>query len=133
MAVEDGALLGTLLGLLKARVKRQDSNVIQEFQRFTPAVLKVYEELRKHRTTMNTQGAFGNRLFFHMPDGPEQEKRDKEMMSFDFLNGRSEHPWLDTEYQQNLLGHDSLAEARTVFAAWWESQSVPPALLRGGL
>jgi salicylate hydroxylase len=41
-----------------------------------PAALARYEALRKPRTTRVQEMARGNAVGFHLPDGPEQEKRD---------------------------------------------------------
>lgn len=53
MAVEDGAVIGTLLGRLQACL-----GPVQDSQRpeIVSELLKLYEELRKRRTTTNVQG-----------------------------------------------------------------------------
>ncbi len=71
MAVEDGAVLGRLLGLLKT-----SHHTIESQRRETPHILALFESLRKSRTTLNVNGATSNRLWYHLPDGPMQEKRD---------------------------------------------------------
>lgn len=89
-AIEDGAVLGHLLG--KIKTKRQ-----------LPQALKLYEQLRKARGEDVVRETFkqvsanpydGNyyeflahyksvvqRQSFHMPNGPEQEARDKLFLS----------------------------------------------------
>jgi salicylate hydroxylase len=57
MAVEDGLVLGLLLGRL------QNSDKIPDARRhdYIHAILCLFESLRKKRTTMNVQGAIANR------------------------------------------------------------------------
>lgn len=74
MAVEDGGVLGLLLGMASERLGG-----------YLPAapvceILLVFEKLRKHRTTVNVQGAVHNRWFYHMPDGEEQRLRDQALL-----------------------------------------------------
>jgi salicylate hydroxylase len=61
-SIEDGA---TLAQCLKAGGRAG-----------VPAALARYEALRKPRTTRVQQMARGNAVGFHLPDGPEQQKRD---------------------------------------------------------
>ena len=67
-SLEDGAVLGCLLG--KASERRQ-----------LKAVCDMYQELRKQRGESITKETFKQRDAFHMPDGAEQEERDKLMVS----------------------------------------------------
>lgn len=107
MAVEDGAVLGHLLGM---STRKPSSDAI-------PAALRLYEVERKSRTTLNVAGAVGNRTFYHLHDGPRQQARDAEMKAFDWENGCSATwKWLDLAYQQNLLGHDAVKSADRAFA-----------------
>jgi 2-polyprenyl-6-methoxyphenol hydroxylase-like FAD-dependent oxidoreductase len=64
-AIEDGAALAACL----AEAKRSD----------VAAALERYEALRKSRTARVQGLAAGNKIRFHLPDGPEQEARDAEM------------------------------------------------------
>lgn len=71
MAVEDGAVLGKLLGQLVS------SSLYHDRPRDTVLdMLEMYENLRKSRTTTNVQGARSNQRAYHLPDGPIQESRD---------------------------------------------------------
>lgn len=65
-ALEDGATLGALLG--KARSRDQ-----------IPAALAMYERLRKQRVEPIAQETFRQRAEFHLPDGPEQLERDRDL------------------------------------------------------
>ncbi|KAJ0268492.1 hypothetical protein COL26b_014378 [Colletotrichum chrysophilum] len=114
MAVEDGAVLGKLLGLLNA-----SSNGTTPAE-LIPEVLQLYETLRKSRTTVNVQGARSNQKWYQIPDGPEQEARDAEMAGAKLADGLSPTGWrwIDPEYQKELLGHDVVAEAVKAFEEW---------------
>lgn len=114
MAVEDGAVLGKLLGLLNG-----SSNGTTPAE-LIPEVLQLYETLRKSRTTVNVQGARSNQKWYQIPDGPEQEARDAEMAGAKLADGLSltGWRWIDPEYQKELLGHDVVAEAVKAFGEW---------------
>lgn len=66
MAIEDGAVLGNLLSRLTHPSQ-------------LPALLKGYEALRLPRTAETQNQSRLNQKIFHLPDGPEQEKRDADM------------------------------------------------------
>ncbi|KAH9837783.1 uncharacterized protein C8Q71DRAFT_561138 [Rhodofomes roseus] len=66
MAIEDAAVLGTLLSHI--------TSVAQ-----LPNILKAYEGLRLPRATAMQNASRLNQHYVHMPDGPEQEKRDAGM------------------------------------------------------
>ncbi len=61
-AIEDGAALASLLGALSGDVA---------------GALARYEEVRKPRATRLQELSAVNRTRFHLPDGPEQRKRDE--------------------------------------------------------
>lgn len=63
-AIEDGAALASLLSSAAGDV---------------PAALRRYEALRKPRATRLQEASAANRVRFHLPDGPEQAKRDAAM------------------------------------------------------
>jgi salicylate hydroxylase len=118
MAVEDGAVIGHLLGsLCKAQSSAHDRMAI--ISELIAPVLKLYEGLRKSRTTTNVRGAVANRTFFHLPDGPEQASRDKVLADLDWKTARGEWKWVDLKYQRELLGHDAVDEASRAFEQWW--------------
>ncbi|KAG9101951.1 hypothetical protein FRC06_002463 [Ceratobasidium sp. 370] len=66
MAVEDAAVLGSLLSRLRT-------------QNDLPKLLKAYQQLRLPRTSESQQSARLNQFIFHLPDGPAQEARDADM------------------------------------------------------
>ncbi|KAI1863409.1 uncharacterized protein JN550_009520 [Neoarthrinium moseri] len=63
-AIEDGAVLGQLLGHITSKDQ-------------LPQALKMYEKLRKARGEAIVRETFKQREAFHMQDGPEQEARDE--------------------------------------------------------
>lgn len=65
-AIEDGAALAALLEAMPGDV---------------PGALARYEAVRKPRATRLQELSAVNRTRFHMPDGPEQQKRDALMVS----------------------------------------------------
>jgi salicylate hydroxylase len=67
-SLEDGAVLGLILGKMKNKEQ-------------LPAALRLYENLRKKRGEAIVRETFKQRYDFHMPNGPEQEARDKLFLS----------------------------------------------------
>jgi salicylate hydroxylase len=63
-AIEDGAALASLLKATPGDV---------------PGALVRYEQVRKPRATRLQEASAANRVRFHLPDGPEQQKRDAAM------------------------------------------------------
>ena len=117
MAVEDGAVLGMLLGLAHERL-REDLSRTQIHQ-----ILLRYEVLRKHRTTVNVQGVIHHRWFYHLPDGEDQKIRDHALKQVDWNNlNFSTYKWFSSDYQNQLLTHDVLQEAKEEFETWWRDQ-----------
>jgi len=80
-AIEDGAALAALLKAMPDDV---------------PAALRRYEDVRKPRATRLQEASAANRVRFHLPDGPDQQKRDHAMAtsgdrSFDNIAWLYEH------------------------------------------
>lgn len=67
-SMEDGAVLGKLLGSLENRSE-------------LPHALKLFQQLRKARGEAIVRETFKQRNSFHMVDGPEQEQRDELFLS----------------------------------------------------
>ena len=111
MAVEDGAVLGFLLGKL-AESTAKDQNLRREK---LPHVLKVYEEIRKDRTSDKVRKAFEYREFYHLPDGEQQRERDELLRQADGVGYKEKckWSWADRDYEKVLLGIDVLEEAST--------------------
>jgi salicylate hydroxylase len=112
MAVEDGAVLGKLLGLFSK------SNQFESEEKHPVAeILRLYESLRKSRTTLNVKGAIANQYWYHLPDGPEQEARDAELETAIWGN-KTKWNLTDVDYQNNLLGFDVIKDCEAAFESW---------------
>ncbi|KAJ9608062.1 hypothetical protein H2200_007050 [Cladophialophora chaetospira] len=116
MAIEDGAVLGYLLGQYAKKVSHESLATSQDC---VPEVLALYEKLRKSRTTINVLGAVTNRKYFHLHDGEEQRERDEALAALDWFHGQARWKWIDSRYQQDLLGFDALKDAEAAFEEWW--------------
>ncbi|KAL8950946.1 MAG: hypothetical protein Q9222_003036, partial [Ikaeria aurantiellina] len=100
-AIEDGAVLGHLLSYLEKSAQ-------------LPDILRLYEYLRKHRTTTIVSGSTALRDIFHMPDGPEQQERDRQLTQEEPFEGYP-NPWADPVFQPYLFDYDAYRE---VDEAW---------------
>lgn len=109
MAVEDGAILATLLGLYQlAQSQSLPHSTI-------PETLKHYESLQKARTTSLHLGSMSNQHLYHLNDGQEQQERDRILKAAKWeekLSGESEpFIWIDVRYQKGILGRDAIGDA----------------------
>ncbi|CAG9937421.1 unnamed protein product [Clonostachys rosea f. rosea IK726] len=96
-AVEDGAVLGLLLGHVKSKHQ-------------LPKALSMYERLRKSRGEAIVRETFNQRESFHMPDGPAQEARDQIFLSqlgVEELKGPFPSRWTCPQVQPWLYGYDA--------------------------
>lgn len=118
MAIEDGAVLGHLLGSLVEDCKQSPELA----HGHVSSLLQVYEKLRKLRTTTNVKGAQANRYMFHLEDGDEQRRRDAELKSHDWIRPSSWR-WADGRAQDELLGHDVIEESGRVYSTWKSASS----------
>ncbi|GKZ18314.1 hypothetical protein AbraIFM66951_000872 [Aspergillus brasiliensis] len=102
-SLEDGAVLGGLLGHLKHKSD-------------LPEILRLYEKLRKSRGEAIVRETFKQRNDFHMHDGPEQEKRDQLFLSQlgKELKGAFPSRWTCPEVQPWLYGYDAIKEVENV-------------------
>ncbi|KAK2008886.1 FAD binding domain-containing protein [Colletotrichum eremochloae] len=98
-AVEDGAVLGLLLGHLTSKSQ-------------LPKALKLYERLRKARGESIARETFKQRHDFHLFDGPEQEARDQIFLSQLGKEPTGAFPsrWTCPEVQPWLYGYDAYKE-----------------------
>jgi salicylate hydroxylase len=108
-SLEDGAVFGYLLGKVDG-----DKKAVQ-----LPRVAELYQKLRKERGELIAKETFKQRNDFHLPDGEEQEARDKLMLSM--LGGelRADFPsrWTCPRVQRWLYGYDSYKEVEEGFKA----------------
>ncbi|KAI0198442.1 hypothetical protein F4808DRAFT_258411 [Astrocystis sublimbata] len=106
-AIEDGAVLGLLLGSIRSRTD-------------LPKALALYQKLRKARGDAIVQETFKQRDAFHMQNGPEQEARDslflsqlgKELESGERFPSR----WTCPQVQPWLFGYDAYKEVEDVLS-----------------
>ncbi len=123
MAVEDGATLGRLVGLLHSerRLEGAPTKYINE-------ILHLYETIRKSRTTINVKGAIANRLWYHLADGPMQEKRDIALKG-----GPDDTGWcfLRPDYWMSLIGFDAVADSERAFSEWIEQRLAESKVTKG--
>ncbi|KAI1827781.1 hypothetical protein F4861DRAFT_549140 [Xylaria intraflava] len=98
-AIEDGAVLGLLLGSIQTREQ-------------LPKALKMYQELRKARGDAIVKETFKQRDSFHMPNGPEQEARDELFLSQLGKEPKGPFPsrWTCPLVQPWLFGYDAYRE-----------------------
>lgn len=68
-SMEDGAVLGSLLGYYRTRSSLKST-------------LQLFQSLRKKRGEAIVRETFAQRQSFHMPNGPDQERRDKLFMEW---------------------------------------------------
>lgn len=124
MAVEDGAVIGKLLGSLQVQVLEPDSSgndpsrlTASSAQNLTTEVLALYEKSRKTRTTRNVQGAVRNRKLFHIPDGFLQKIRDF-VLGFAGVTRKSDWTYISSSKQSDTLGLDVLEDCEKAFEGW---------------
>ena len=131
MALEDGATIAEMLGLWTARRDARgqqddelnrsqpsdDINDLDTKAKDISRILKVYQRMRKERTELNVRGAESNRIFLHMPAGPELEQRDQTLREWDWenLDAKNEWPYFDPTYARELMSFDAEKEARVAF------------------
>ena len=106
-SIEDGAVLGLLLGQKHLTDRSQ-----------LPRTLKMFEKLRKARGEGIARETFKQRKDFHMRDGPEQEERDERMLRQlgQELQGSFPSRWTCPEVQPWLYGYDALKEVEAATA-----------------
>jgi len=114
MSIEDGAVLGNLLSRI--------SHISQ-----LRSLLEAYQDLRLPRTEEAQRSSRLNQHIFHLPDGPEQRKRDANMrkamaleLSGDTEASRNQltgnqNQWADKTKNDPLFGYDADAEVDK----WW--------------
>lgn len=89
-AIEDAAVLTVTLSLAED----------------VTTALKVYQAVRKSRAEAMQQSAASTRDALHLPDGCEQEQRDKAMAEY----GPSNDLWIDRKWQDFMWGVDVMKD-----------------------
>ncbi|KXH25705.1 FAD dependent oxidoreductase [Colletotrichum simmondsii] len=120
-SLEDGAVLGHLLGKVGGRATeagaRESSSSTSACQ--LAAVAVMYQRLRMARGQRIVMESFAQRDDFHMPDGPEQERRD-EIMAASLAPGEEPRPgfpsrWTCPDIQRFLYSYDAYEEAEAAY------------------
>lgn len=117
MAVEDAAVLGNLFSRLAHR-----SQILP--------LLHAYQSIRYNRATATQMSSRLNQHIFHLPDGPQQEKRDREMRAAmedalrvargersTLTSAGNANQWADKEKNSIQFGYDADEEAEI----WWRN------------
>ncbi|KAJ5624253.1 hypothetical protein N7510_000562 [Penicillium lagena] len=107
MAFEDGAVLGECLSRLPNDPKTSKSS--KGFLDAKCHALEVFQKCRKDRTHMVIKRSHKQRYLEHMPDGPEQEERDREMQMVPTPPGEA-MVWRDPGTAPELLRYDHIAD-----------------------
>ena len=121
MAVEDGAIIGKLLGLLQNQYQKGEgspSEAGKPDQGAIISVLSLFEKLRKKRTTRNVQGAIKNRKLFHVKDGIASSVRNF-ALRYAGVTRKSDRLWFSSHRMKKNLVFDSLANSQKV----WEKKA----------
>ncbi|KXJ87244.1 FAD binding domain protein [Microdochium bolleyi] len=117
LAIEDGAVLGLLLGSVASRDQ-------------LPQALDMYQQLRKARGEAVVEETFRQRDAWHMPDGPEQQARDALFYEFQTGGKPVTRPcpsrWVCPQVQPWLFGYDARAEVDAALARRPFLTSTPP-------
>jgi len=76
--------------------------------------LRIYEEIRKPRTTRVVHESTAYKAITHMDDGDEQREIDRQMTDYKPFEGYPNR-WADPVFQEYLFGYDADA---AVLEAW---------------
>ena len=108
MAVEDAAVLGTLLDECHSPLD-------------VPDLLQVYDRIRRPRAIKMKDLSHEMRTKLGYRDGPEQEERDRQI-----AKGFSEdhpYPYSTPKYQDWMWGYDAVEAAKKAWAGLLRSRS----------
>ncbi|PYH85593.1 FAD/NAD(P)-binding domain-containing protein [Aspergillus uvarum CBS 121591] len=118
MAVEDGAVIGRLLGLLQSHLLQSESQGKGVSTADSIAsILKLYEQVRKGRTTRNVRAARINRFLLHIADGIVQMLRDF-LLRYMGVTRESDWSWLFSFSMRQTLGLDVIRDCEAAFEEW---------------
>ena len=100
--MKDAAVLGELNGTLQHKSQLRD-------------VLITYEQLRKSRASGIVNNSTTHGYILHMPDGPAQRKRDRQLQQDPPSEGYPNR-WADAVFQRWLFEYNPLAEAEKAWS-----------------
>jgi salicylate hydroxylase len=98
-AIEDAGVLTCALSLIR-------SSSAEDIH----AALRVYELVRKERGEKIQNSAAETRKALHLPDGPEQRKRDEAIKRSGLGKGRNPDRWADRKWQEFMYDVDVMRE-----------------------
>lgn len=101
MAVEDGVMLAACISRARSQAD-------------LPELVKHFVEMRRDRCYAILDGARNNGAIWHLPDGPEQQRRDQGMRAGPKpaaeLTEQNPNRWSDPKFQPWMFGYDASAE-----------------------
>lgn len=106
MAIEDAACLAEVLSLIPGGKVSSDD---------IAKALKVYEGLRKERTTTLVDLAAASAKALHAGEGEAKEQRDRQFEAARTKGAPLPDKWASPEVQQMIYGYDCIEDARTRF------------------
>lgn len=116
MSFEDGAVLGECLARLPKTNTSEAPN-----PKSTPSflaqkrhALAVYQACREKRTQMVVERGNVQQYLYHLPDGPEQEERDRKMQMVPPPPGEA-LAWRDSGLAPILLGYNHVEDVSQVY------------------
>ncbi|KAK5128204.1 hypothetical protein LTR85_002871 [Meristemomyces frigidus] len=89
-------------GVLQCVLAKSSTNV--------PLALHIYEEVRKARAEAIQGSAAATRKALHLPDGPEQQERDRKISQAGKGEGENPDLWSDTSFQEFMWGTDVMRD-----------------------
>ncbi|TPX10461.1 uncharacterized protein E0L32_008511 [Thyridium curvatum] len=110
MAIEDGAVIAEVLG----RARSADPAEVHR-------CLKVYELLRKERTSELVDLAYQSGRALHLGEGKAKEERDKQFAAFKENKASIPDKWASPDVQNMIYSHDCVAHARQNFDDLYKS------------
>lgn len=107
-SIEDGAVLGGLLGKVKSRCELK-------------LTLELFQHLRKKRGEAIAREALAQRDSFHKIDGPEQEARDEffaSQLGKDEVDGPFPSRWYVTSFLADPQAHADTSRTCPIVQPW---------------
>lgn len=119
MAIEDAAVLAECVSAVPVPVPVADGEKVGGDA--LARALKVYELLRKDRTSdLVEMAAFSGRTL-HLGEGKAKEERDRQFAEAREKGGAVPDKWVSPDVQKMIYSHDCVAEARDKFAELFAS------------
>ncbi|KAI1201653.1 FAD/NAD(P)-binding domain-containing protein [Nemania serpens] len=114
MAIEDAAVLAECVGAAPVAGGKVDRDGLAR-------ALKVYELLRKDRTSDLVEMADFSGRTLHLGEGKAKEERDRQFAEARKSGGAVPDKWVSPDVQKMIYSHDCVAEARERFAELFAS------------